>query len=310
MVHGYGAGGNANHQGQGYDRAVRHVCEAVLQAFRTANLDISMADSAQFALAGDDVPDDHEQLGSRLTAAFPGLRFKLGNDVWAGLRAGAPENFGVAVNCGSGCGAVGRAADGRDTMIPDLGYEFGDSGGGGQIASDTLRAVVRAWDGRGPSTSLTTSVLRALDYADVDTLYLALHKGAVRRPERAILTGLVFGLAVEGDAVAISILERIGDELGLAGATIALRLGLSGASFPFVLTGGAFRTLESPLAQAAIARMQATAPGARPTLPLVTPVAGAALLALDNGELRVGLEHYAALRAQGYAWHPEETRCA
>jgi hypothetical protein len=41
-------------------------------------------------------------------------------------------------------------------------------------------------------------------------------------------------------------------------------------------------------------------------LPLVLPVAGAALLALDGAGRSVGEQHYTELRAQGYGWHPEE----
>jgi N-acetylglucosamine kinase-like BadF-type ATPase len=304
-VLGYGSGGNANHQGQGYDRALHHVATASQEACRAAGITVGEIEAAHFALAGDDVEDDHVRLSAGLEAAMPGLRFTLSNDVWAGLRAGSMSGIGVAVNCGSGCGTVGRNAQGEQVMLPDLGYEFGDAGGGNQIAIDTMRAVIRAWQGRGEPTMLTRMILDLTGQPDVGALYLAMYRGRVTRDTRRAATRLVFQAAALGDAVAIGILRRIGDELGVAGAAVARRLGMQDVAFPFVLTGGAFRTLASPLAEAAIARLRQTAPRCVPTLPLLMPVAGAGLLALDAAARRVTQDHYERLRAQGYGWHSQ-----
>ncbi|MGH2346323.1 MAG: hypothetical protein ACRDG4_13945, partial [Chloroflexota bacterium] len=59
-------------------------------------------------------------------------------------------------------------------------------------------------------------------------------------------------------------------------------------------------------ARAAIERMRRIAPGAEPTLPLVMPTAGAALLALDGAEIPVDHTHFQILRASGQSWHTEE----
>ena len=305
-MRGLGHGGNGNHQGLGYPVAITHVAAAVQEACVEAGVTPSSIAFAHFAMAGDDVEIDQIHLTNGLRAAFPGLRFALTNDVWAGLRAGAVEGYGVAVNCGSGCGAVGRAPDGTAIIIPDLGYEFGDSGGGMQIARDAVRAVVRAWDGRGPATSLTEAVLRVFGEPDVGTLYVSLYQDRHPRRRYGELTRLVLVRARGGDAVALGILDRIGGELGVAGGAIARRLALGGSSFPFVLTGGTFRTLASPLAEAAIRRMRQDAPGITPVLPLVMPVAGAALLALDAAQVDVSRAHYDLLESCGQGWHPEE----
>jgi N-acetylglucosamine kinase-like BadF-type ATPase len=306
-VQGYGSGGNANHQGQGYESALRHVGHAVMEACRNADAAPEHIAAAHFALAGDDVPDDHARLMAGLEELLPGVRVTLSNDVWAGLRAGSISGAGVAVNCGSGCGTVGLNARGDAIIIPDLGYEFGDSGGGGQIVTDAFRAVIRAWDGRGEPTALTVGILELTGQADVQALYLAMYRREIRRDVRGAVTRLVFSAAAAGDGVARGILARIGAELGVAGAAVARRLGLQDDAFPFVLTGGVFRTLGSPLARAAIETMQQTAPRCTPTLPLLMPVAGAALLALDAMGRPVGEEHYNRLRSQEYGWHPEET---
>jgi N-acetylglucosamine kinase-like BadF-type ATPase len=305
-VRGYGVGGNANHAAADYHVAIAHVADAVRGACTQAGIALSALAFAHFALAGDDVSDDHARLLEELGAAFPDLHLTLSNDVWAGLRAGSISGIGVAVNCGSGCGAVGRDAGGRQLMIPDLGYIFGDSGGGGQIGRDAFRAVIRAWDGRGAPTALTDAVLDLAGQPSVGELYLALYRELIPRDTFRAAARLVLRAAATGDRVARDILERLGDELGLSGAAIARRLEMADTAFTFVLTGGVFRTLDSVLAGAAIARMRSVAPRCQPALPLILPVAGAALLALDGAGRPVAERHYAALREQGYSWHPEE----
>ena len=304
---GYGHGGNANHQGRGLTRATQHIAAAVEDACAAAGASVDAIDAAHFALAGDDVQNDHDMLTGAVAGTWPGLRFTLSNDVWAGLRGGSTDGSGVAVNCGSGTGTVGCNACGDIYMIPDNGYKLGSSGGGGQFATDAVRAVIRAWDGRGEPTVLTQQVLTITRQPDEQALYLAIYRGRVPKIRRRSITRIVFQAAAGGDAVALGIVRRIGDEMGVAAAAVARRLGMRGDAFPFVLTGGAIRTLRSALVEAAVARMRQEAPRCVPTLPLLQPVAGAALLALDAAGVAVTPDHYAHLGAQGYAWHPEET---
>ena len=306
-VHGYGEGGNANHQGQGIPSAVGHIGEAVDHACRAAGCSPDGIALAHFALAGLDVEDDYRALTPPIQALLPGVVLRLSNDVWAGLRAGSIEGHGVAANCGSGCGAVGRDSAGRQAIIPDLGYQFGDSGGSIQIGVDAIRAVVRAWDGRGDPTALTRPVLDLARQPDVDALYLAMYRDQFDPRRERGLAALVFRAARGGDPVATAILARVGDELGRSAAAIAARLDLGDRPFPFVLTGGGFRTLDSPLADAAVAHLRRLAPAASSTLPVILPVAAAALLALDGAGIPVGADHYARLRDQRYGWHPEDT---
>lgn len=305
-VLGFGTGGNANHASSGYAGAIRNVATAVQQACVAAGIAYQRVRLTFLALAGDDVEDDHSRLTEEVERALPELHFVLRNDVWAGLRAGSVSGIGVAINCGSGTGVVGRNAQGLQIIIPDLGYLFGDSGGGGQIATDAFRAVIRAWDGRGEHTALLPLLLELTAQPTVDALYLALYRKQIDLRTFRAATPLVFQAAAEGDTVATGILRRIGGEQGNSGAAVARRLAMADEEFPFVLTGGVYRTLYSPLAEAAITRMQTTAPYCRPTLPLLLPVAGAALLALDVEKCPVTEKLYADLRAQGYGWHADE----
>jgi len=166
--------------------------------------------------------------------------------------------------------------------------------------------VVRAWDGRGSRTGLTASVLAHTGMESTEALYLALHQDRIGTDLIRGCTRLVFQAAAGGDDVARAILQRIGDELGVSAVAIAQRLGMTACAFPFVLTGGAFRTLDSALARAAIARLQSVAPRCLPTLPCLMPVAGAALLAMDTAGALVTPRHFTVLQELGLGWHPEE----
>ena len=73
----------------------------------------------------------------------------LYNDTFAALRAGTPDGWGVAVICGSGMNAVGRAPDGRVARFTGLGDIAGDRGGGSGLGMWGLGAAVRAVDGAG-----------------------------------------------------------------------------------------------------------------------------------------------------------------
>ena len=303
---GLGLADSANHGSIGYQTAVSHIMEAVVRAVAAAGIDLADIERAHFALAGDDVEDDHVGLTSLLQAGMGGVRLSLSNDVWAGLRAGSIDGTGIAVNCGSGAGGVGTNAAGVRLMIPDLGYIFGDSGGGEQIAVDAVRAVVRAWDGRGSPTALTEPVLALTAQPSTEALYLAIYRGIVDRPMIRKCTRLVFQIAAKGDAVAIQILRRIGDEFGVTASAMARRLGMENDQFDFVLTGGALRTLSSPLVDAAVQRLRSVAAGCRPTLPKLMPVGGAALLALEQAGIPIQVDHFDMLASQGYRWHPEE----
>jgi hypothetical protein len=55
--------------------------------------------------------------------------------------------------------AAGRAPDGREIGLPGLGAISGDWGGGSALGLEMVRAIMRAWDGRGKPTLLTRGVL-------------------------------------------------------------------------------------------------------------------------------------------------------
>ena len=105
----------------------------------------------------------------------------LFNDTFAALRAGTPDGWGVAVICGSGMNAVGRAPDGRVARFAGLGEIAGDRGGGSGLGMWGLGAAVRAVDGRGPATTLSALVPAHFGLDEPAAVTEALYCGPDRR---------------------------------------------------------------------------------------------------------------------------------
>lgn len=234
-------------------------------------------------MAGVDRPRDQavirgvlKRLGHRETA-------RIVNDALIALVAGAPERIGIVLLAGTGSIAYGRDPDGRTARAGGMGSVLSDEGSAYWLGHASLRAIVRAADGRSPSTLLTRLLLDELKLAEVADLVPLLYETGVPRHRMAGLAVLVERAAVAGDGVAASLLEEAAGELALAARSVAARLDFGGKPFPVVLAGGAFRACPS-LVPRLTARL--ALPGAAP-LPLeVEPAMGAVTLALDL--VRVG----------------------
>ena len=73
--------------------------------------------------------------------------------------AGAPSGPALALICGTGSIVYGRTVTGELLRAGGWGYLFGDEGSGYAIGIAALRAVMRAYDGRGRETLLSELVL-------------------------------------------------------------------------------------------------------------------------------------------------------
>jgi N-acetylglucosamine kinase-like BadF-type ATPase len=93
---------------------------------------------------------------------------------------------------------------------------------------------------------------------------------------------VVFATAVDGDAVARAIVDRLADELATMARALARRASLVRAAPDVVLAGGVFRTDDAAFQSGLRQRIEAAIPGARVVRLVEPPVAGAALIGLDR----------------------------
>ncbi|WP_291764656.1 BadF/BadG/BcrA/BcrD ATPase family protein [Caldivirga sp. UBA161] len=166
---------------------------------------------------------------------IPRSRLVFDHDAVAAYYAVTLGEPGVAVIAGTGAIALGMNARGERARSSGWGWLIGDEGSAGWIALKALNAASRAYDGRGPWTSL---VNRLRDYFNVKDLLSILDVIYAEPPEidkLAKLATLVSEEAERGDEVSISILKEAGRELALNAVTVARKLGMINES---IVVGG------------------------------------------------------------------------
>jgi len=280
-VLGLGRGGPSNHQTCGLEAAAREIRRAVRAALAQAGDGSDPASVGVFCLAGADLPEDHAALQQALAPHDLAARFAIKNDTLAALRSGLSQPWGVAVVCGTGFNGAGRARDGRELVLPGLGYISGDRGGGGEISQEIIRRAMRAWDGRGPPTRLLPLVLSHFRVATPEDLIRALYLGHTGHGEVLSVVPLLFEAAFDGDPVACALVREVGTEVGVTARTLLRRVGLAAEPAEVVLAGSVFKGQGPLLVDTVTAVVHETCPRAVIVRPAFEPVVGAYFLSLE-----------------------------
>jgi N-acetylglucosamine kinase len=229
-------------------------------------------------IAGVDRPQDEQVIKGILRRLGHRQSARVVNDAAIVLAAGAPDRTGVAVLAGTGSIAYGADRTGRTARAGGYGFLLADEGSGYWLGHQSLRAVVRAADGRGPSTALTELLFAELEVASVPELVPRVYERGLPKHRIAALAPLVQKAHERGDAVARDLLWQGAHELALIARSVAARLALGPEPYPVVLAGGVFKgcpALVDPL----VAGLDL--PLARPVRLQVEPARGAVNLALD-----------------------------
>ncbi|MFC9493413.1 N-acetylglucosamine kinase [Streptomyces sp. NPDC056982] len=266
----------------GVEAAVDVLAEAVGRALAEAGT--TTVGHVSACLANADLPVEEKELAAELITRGWAASVDVRNDTFAVLRAGLlkdSEPRGVAVVCGAGINCAGMLPDGRTARFPAIGKISGDWGGGGGLAEEALWYAARAEDGRGETTALMRSLPAHFGLPSMYALIEALHLGRIPMERRHELTPVLFATAADGDPVARTLIDRMGDEV-VAMSVVALdRLGLLDEETP-VLLGGSVLAARHPQLDDRIREMlTARAPKAVPRVITARPVLGAALLGLD-----------------------------
>jgi N-acetylglucosamine kinase-like BadF-type ATPase len=166
-------------------------------------------------------------------------RVVLAHDSTTSFLGALGDTRGAVVAAGTG---VVTLAVGSDAIarVDGWGHIMGDAGSGYWIGREALDAVMRAHDGRGPSTALSDVVQER--WADLDQAYIVLQGSHDRVRLVASFAGDVARLAEEGDDVARSITERAAGELALSVTTAIERVAQRADSLAVCAMGGVFRS--------------------------------------------------------------------
>jgi N-acetylglucosamine kinase-like BadF-type ATPase len=213
------------------------------------------------------------------------------NDALIALVAGAGDAPGIVIIAGTGSIAYGRNAAGEAARAGGWGHLIGDEGSGYWIGREALAAVMRAGDGRGPTTRLTPEILAHFNVGDVSRLPRIVYDREQPRMAVAALGPIVQHVADEGDAVAARVLERAAEELVLAAGSVAARLEMRGDAFVFYLAGGAFQVVPS-LTRELTRRLVEVAPRSSVDMLETEPAVGAVHLALSEARGQAEVPRY------------------
>ncbi|MFD1177459.1 N-acetylglucosamine kinase [Paenibacillus puldeungensis] len=293
QILGRGLGGCGNHQVQ-EELARRSILEATSEALEQAGLTRRQIRYAMFGLAGADREADFRVLRPMIAGlGFPAHGIVCDTEI--GLRAGTRQTDGVVLVCGSGTNCYGVNRLGESLQCGGFGYMFGDFGGGGELAVEVFRTVIRAWEGRERPTLLTEAVLQTLGYPSVERLF---HDYLDRGAGAPIhLTKLLFQVA-DRDEAARRILQRQGEELGLAATTVIRKLDMAEDRFDLVLVGSVLTRADHRFVTPYIEEsVKPVAPACHLRLLTIEPAAGAILLAMEKSGRPVGESVYERLES-------------
>ena len=285
---GRGAGANLHTAGELAVEKVLH--EAMEEAIGDRAI---VPDAICLGIAGVDRADEARTVRALMRRIGYKSRVLVVNDALIGLVAGARDEPGIAINAGTGAIVYGRNAAFEAARAGGWGHMIGDEGSGYWIGRESLAAVMRAADGRGPETRLTAEILGHFQVGDESRLPRIVYDRELPRVSVAALGPIVQRVAEQGDAVAVRILERAADELVLAARSVATRLEMRGDAFTFYLAGGVFRVVPW-LAAELPRRLVEVAPRAQAQILLEEPAVGAVRLALAEARGGARVPHYRA----------------
>ena len=281
-IRGFGRAGAGNYEYFGVAPAAVENRKAVEGALADAGLSLADISGIGMGVAGADLPEDYEMLEREIyTPLFGDIPRVFRNDSMAGLRGGTRNPYGIVIACGTGCVCAGVNRSGEHTRVGGLGEEFGDLVSGSSIGLRGIQAVWQARDGISEETILTQKFVERAGCRDVEELFYKLYRREIEYSDLEPMAKLVFDAALEGDAVACSILEWGGRYLGKMVNAVARGLGMTQDDFEVVMAGGVFKGSSPVLADTMRTVIHGQCPKARTVMPISEPVVGALLLGME-----------------------------
>ncbi|XP_071721080.1 uncharacterized protein [Rutidosis leptorrhynchoides] len=277
--------GCSNHNSVG-EIAARETLEHVMaDALSKSGSTRSSVRAVCLAVSGVNHPSDQQRILSWLRAIFPNyVKCFVHNDAVAAMASGTMGKLhGCVLIAGTGTIAYGYTEDGREARASGAGPVLGDWGSGYGISAMALTSVIRAYDGRGPQTMLTSRILHELDLSSPDEL-IGWTYADPSWARIAALVPVVVSCAETGDEVANGILLDAVQELALSVKAVVSKLGLCGEdgkeACPLVMVGGVLEANRKwDIGKEVISCIIKEFPKMVPIRPKVEPAVGAALLA-------------------------------
>ncbi|MDI6783736.1 MAG: BadF/BadG/BcrA/BcrD ATPase family protein [bacterium] len=274
---------SSNYLQVGIDKARENLLSMLDELAASQNIGRNQFESVYLGLAGAGRQEDRETITQALRSGGLTTRLQIVPDFLIGLAAGTLSDPGIIVISGTGSVVFGVNKEGQTKRAGGWGHILADEGAGYQFGQEALKAVMRAYDKRGPRTKLTKKVLAALNLKHQDNLvkWSLSETGGLSKPVVADLAPLVFEAYNEGDKVAGKIIDLACKGVAEAVKAAVKGLGMKEDSFKIVLAGGNFAH-QPVYVEKLKPKLKKVAPNAEAVLPRFEPVVGAILLALKD----------------------------
>jgi N-acetylglucosamine kinase-like BadF-type ATPase len=254
----------------------------IRQAVEALNTPFDWADvvAAGGGLTGIDFPDEDLLFEDYLLTLFPNAKTHCENDVIATLKGGSLCTYGAAICCGTGANVV-VIAPGGESFIYGMHLEK-ELMGSSALRHDGIWAVIKSDAQLLPPTMLTEKVLSFYNMPPVLDLLIAQTKGGIDFKDYGMMPKVICECAVQGDKVAIGILERMGFGFAETVTAQARRFGMTGLAFDLVLSGSVFKGPGTHLNDAVRRGVLGVCPKANVIDARYEPVVGGVIMALEQ----------------------------
>ena len=276
---GQGIGGPSNYQVIGVRKAIDAVEMSIKEVIRIASIRKAKFEVICLGLAGVGRSIDYEAVGKALKRLNLAQKIILQHDAFIALAGATICQSGVVIIAGTGATAFGINEEGRRARANGWGFILGDEGSGYDIGQKALRAVTRAYDGRGETTLLTSMLIQYFKLKSLLDIVQRVYRDKLSRREIAALTPLVVEAARKGDRVAVLILKEAAEELATSVVAVIKNLKTEKEKLEVAITGGVFKARELILPYFK-GRVKEVAPKTRFIEPRFEPAIGAIFLGL------------------------------
>lgn len=271
---GRGESGPSNPVKVGLAAARREIQRACHQALSKAHVPASKLGAVCAGLAGSESPAIQHTMLIWLGKKFAACPHMVTTDAAITLAAAFGEKEGAVVLAGTGSIAYGRDRHGRTLRVGGWGSLFDDAGSGYDIGRRAIAAALRAYDGRGKSTSLERTLCRELHLRGITDV--------ITKPLTAQQISALFPIVQQEargrDAVARNLCLETAANLAALALTLIHQMGRQNQPVRIVCSGGVFQS--SSMIRRAFSRcVHDVTPRARISLLRCEPVEGALWLA-------------------------------
>lgn len=277
-------GGTCSHEAlkDGFTGSYRVMNEMLAPLFEKNNITVKDIEAAVFGLAGVDTPFQKSKLED-VVNMLGFTNFKVVNDSFLGIKAGAKNGIGVCSINGTGTSSGGIDTEGNYLQVGGIGSIVGDEAGGSWLARMAVRVTFDEAYRFGKHTCLTEIVMNELGITDKYYLMEAISdKLSQRRINLTTLTIAVFEGANNGDEVCIDLLKQMADNLARSAGGCVTNLKFND-DVDVVLAGSVWVKGASPILKEEFKKKinEYTKKNCNIVTLLVPPATGAVLWALE-----------------------------